>query len=259
MTIERAQLCAAEDLGQEMRRTIATRSVALGLGLSLWAGVSAAQIELSPEDVLNPGPRDEAVQKVQSGRIQGDVLYLDPDAPFQPDESIRIKLPDPPDDPAAESEMNRWITGLFYGAILVGIIALIIFQGGRIQVNFNRTGDRQRNGASDASGGAAGETILPEEGFLDRLAAMADRREALILLTGRALERAATANNMTLARAQTARDVVRAVPRAWQHRDVLSNLVRQAEIVHFGGRDLSEAAWQDCLAAARPMFGRVSA
>ncbi|MEM9139594.1 MAG: DUF4129 domain-containing protein [Pseudomonadota bacterium] len=239
-----------------MRRTIAIHTIAALLATGV---LGSAKADIAPEDVLDPGARNADVQRASAWtRAQTDVLYLDPDADFEPDESTRIKLPDPPKDPAEVRQTDRWVNGLIFGAILIGIILLIYFQGGRIQVNFNRTGEERRAGAAGRDT-QAGSDVLPEEGFLDRLAAMADRRLALILLTGRALERAASANDMTLARAQTARDVVRAVPRAWPHRDALAKLVRQAEVVHFGGRDITEDTWQDCLATAQPLFGRVAA
>lgn len=83
---------------------------------------------------------------------------------------------------------------------------------------------------------------------------MEDRRKALILLTGHALERAANMNDLRIARSQTARDVLRILPRQWPHRDAVRTLVREAEIVHFGGRDIAEETWQACLTAARPIF-----
>ena len=79
---------------------------------------------------------------------------------------------------------------------------------------------------------------------------------ALILLVSRALERAADQNQVRLGRAQTARDVVRVLPRGWPHLGALRGLVREAEIVHFGGRDISDEKWEECLAAAQPIFQR---
>ena len=69
-----------------------------------------------------------------------------------------------------------------------------------------------------------------------------------------ALERAAEANGLRLGRAQTARDVLRVLPRGWPHLDALRRLVREAEIVRFGGRDLAEEHWRACLESARPLF-----
>ena len=92
--------------------------------------------------------------------------------------------------------------------------------------------------------------------LLASLREMADRRQALILLVSRALERSADINQVRLGRAQTARDVLRILPRNWTHIAALRGLVREAEVVHFGGRDLSEERWQECFQAAEPIFRR---
>lgn len=236
---------------------------AIGRQRRLWSAVAfaltlsvPAAAQLSPDQIEETGPRDPAVtDSLRWERISDDMVYLDPNAPFEPDMDARIAIPEPPKTRDEEVEEARWTTGLIFGLILAIVIALFIWQGARISVGFNRTDDKRRREGTD-DGPSSSWDDLPEDGFLERLARMADRRAALILLTSRALERAAEANGINLSRAQTAREVVRTIPRDWRHRDGLNRLVRETEVVHFGGRDLPEARWQDCLALARPIFGR---
>ncbi|MEM7058780.1 MAG: hypothetical protein AAF557_14410 [Pseudomonadota bacterium] len=223
------------------------------LCLVLCAGSASAQI--SQEDLAPTGPRDEAVTDSMSWeRVDDDLIYLRPSAPFNPDGNLEIELPEKPKTEQEQNSSSRFRGFVIFGAILVAIIALFIWQGSRIQVGFGRRSEGNRQTSRTRADEETDVINSDLAGFLDRLAAMADRREALILLVNRALERAAHANSMTLGRAQTGRDVIRALPGAWRYRDTLRDLVRQAEIVHFGGRDISEDRWQECLSAAQPLF-----
>lgn len=229
--------------------------IAFVSGLLVWSAVAVAQ--MTPEDVEQVGQRDPDVQQaITWDRLQTEVIYLRPSAPFKPDEKVQIEVPDPPESPEEVSREAKWTWGTIFFLILVVIIAVFIMQGNRINVSFRNTEERTRSTPAKRTGRDAPTDLPPLDGFLDRLARMPDRREALILLVGRALEQAATANGLTLARAQTARDVVRVIPNRWSHREPLRKLVREAEIVHFGGRDISEDRWRDCLDLARPMFGQ---
>ena len=232
----------------------ARQAIVLCLGLSGAALAMPSSAQMTTDDLAPTGPRNEDVARaVRWERLQTDVTYLRPSADFKPDESVRITVPDPEPTEEEARRQVQWTVGLVFLAILLGIAYVFAQFGNRIQVSFRGTSERRRR---EVAGSRRGEPAraLPKEGFLERLAVMADRREALILLVSRALEQAAAANGLTLARAQTGRDVVRVVPPSWGHHDTLRRLVREAEIVHFGGRDLPEERWRDCLAAARPIF-----
>lgn len=218
-----------------------------------------ARADLLPEDVLDPGPANEPARgAVRWERGQTDVLYLRPEADFEPDGSIEIKIPEKPKQVEVVRSQNRWGTIVVFGLILAVLAYLIWRHGNAINVTFSAR--KEKKGTQAAEGGAVDPAaLLPKEGLLEYLAAMKDRREALILLTSEALERAAATNGVTLARAQTARDVVRVLPRSWMHLAAVRKLVRETEIAHFGGRDVSEDTWQACLDAARPLFSAAPA
>ncbi len=214
-----------------------------------------AYAQMSPDDVAQTGPRSEEVESaIAWERVDSEVLYLRPTADFKPGEDVRINIPEPPRDGEEAREQQRLSTGLIFGAILLAVLFLFFKFGNRIQVSFGSGRDRRRGSGEDADDGLPDIAIAGSHGLLDRIAAMADRREALILLTGHALERAARMNGVTLARAQTARDVLRVLPGSWTHMPAMRELVRETEIVHFGGRALAEDTWRACLAAARPLF-----
>ena len=224
-----------------------------------WPG-PAAFGQMTTEDLIDTGPPDPKVESAISWeRLQDDIKYLRPEAEFKPGENIQVVVPPRPASPDELETAARWSTGLIVLAIVVVVIVIFALFGNSINVSFGSTDEKRRIRSKAAEQSDVDLEDLPRDGLLERLASMPDRRRALILLTGHALNRAASANGVTLARAQTARDVLRVLPRQWRHMDAMRRLVREAEIVHFGGRDVSEETWADCLSAARPIFGPAGA
>ena len=224
-----------------------------------WSG-PVANAQMTTEDLIDPGPPDAEVERATGWeRIQDDVRYLRPEAAFKPGEDIRVVIPPKPAARDEAQAAEKWTTGLTVLAIVVAVLVIFAMFGNRINVSFGKTSEKRRAQPDDREQPDLATQDVPRDGLLDHLAAMPDRRRALIMLTGHALTRAAKDNGLTLARAQTARDVLRILPRQWHHMDAMRRLVREAEIVHFGGRDVSEQTWSDCLAAARPIFGTAGA
>ncbi|MEM6621669.1 MAG: DUF4129 domain-containing protein [Pseudomonadota bacterium] len=229
------------------------------LAVTLLAGPSAAQ--LSADDLADPGPVNEAYgDAIWRDSLSDEVLYIGPNAEFSTEDVPDLELSEEPGAAPATPEeirMQRWIWGAVFALILVALLVVIIMNGGGLTARFSTTDEKDRGEApEDRRTGPLGvaRDDSPIDQFLAKLGAMADRRQALILLVSRALEEAAGANQVRLGRAQTARDAVRALPQKWRHWDAMRGLVRQAELVHFGGRDLPEDRWRACLAAAGPIL-----
>lgn len=224
-----------------------------GLCLILFCATPAVA-QVTTDDLQDPGPRDPGVQS--AARWQGvddQIRYLRPGAAFSPDAEIEVRVPPRP-KPLASPGENRLGFGIIFGVILFVVVVAFFLYGNRINVSFGRTSEKRRD--SEEAEAAGADFLVGGTGnqSLEEIASIRDRRQALILMVSRALERAAGANDLRLARAQTARDVLRTLPRQWGHFAAMRRLVREAEIVHFGGRDISETTFQDCLAAARPIF-----
>ena len=246
------------------------RAIGVNLRYCLCLGVLAlplvcaggANAQLTERDFEQTGePNETYLEATKGHRLQTEVVYLKPDAGFKPDENVRIVVPESPEERAQGSATGtRWTLGIILGLLLAFVLWVVITQGGAIGVSFgsNTARDGRRGADDERPTDDELEAInrQPLDQFLASLRNMADRRQALILLVSRALERAADTNNVRLGRAQTARDVVRLLPRNWTHFGAMRGLVREAEIVHFGGRDLSEEKWQECFAAAEPIFQR---
>ena len=229
------------------------------LALALMVPGAVVHAQIPAEDLIDPGPRNAEVQEAMAWeRVDEKVIYLRPSANFNPDGSLEIAIPEKPKSDDAQDAEGRSTLIAIFAVILIVVLVIIFLQSSRIQVGFGKSREKTRAEQRTASPEAAAAMDADDRSFLDRIAAMADRREALILLVSRALERSAEMNAMTLGRAQTGRDVIRTLPQDWRHRETLRDLVRQAEVVHFGGRDISEDRWQDCLSAARPLFGTLA-
>jgi hypothetical protein len=211
----------------------------------------AGAASVHPADIESTGTPNAAYLDAVRGRgLQTEIAYLHAGATL-PDIG-GVAVPEAPELPDPGAERRNW--AIFFGVLLALILGFAVWHGRGISASFGAARDPRRAGAP-ADEAPAPTRDLPADAFLESLRAMPDRRRALILLVARALDRAAAANGLRLGRAQTARDVLRAVPRAWPHFETLRRLVAQAEIVHFGGRELAEEQWRACLERARPLLG----
>lgn len=232
--------------------------LALFLSISIFAPASA---EITEDDLESTGTPNSAYTDAIWGRnIQSEIVYIRPEVDFQADAKVKIKVPDPEQERELPVLSYRFILGVILVIILAVIVYVFIMNSNAVGVSFRKTGEARRSDAERAADGSTTDvSAQPLEQFLAGLAAMADKREALILLVSRALERAADLNGLRLARAQTARDVLRVLPSEWVHMKALRGLVREAEIVHFGGRDLTPEKWEECFSTAKPIFQRSTA
>lgn len=98
------------------------------------------------------------------------------------------------------------------------------------------------------------EEAVPAD-LLARLAAMADRRAALVLMLRHALLAAAGRAGVRLARADTEREAFARLPATLPGRAALSQLLREAELANYGGRPVTEAVFASCLDGARELIG----
>ena len=101
---------------------------------------------------------------------------------------------------------------------------------------------------------AAQDTVLGGDIFAI-IRSMADRRAAMVILLRTALMQAATTSGTRFARSDTERDALRRLPQSVLGRSILGDLLREAELAHYGGREVSEATLHACIDRARVLFG----
>ena len=145
---------------------------------------------------------------------------------------------------------------------LVAVIGLAMFFGnGGVLLSSAPRDVKKRQGEAPESwrtSDAAGEE-RPND-VLQRIAAMADRRQALVLLLRHCLLHAADVTGTRLFRSDTERAVFARLPATMPDRERLEHMLAEAELVHYGGRALQEGHFDMLLNSARALLsaGRLS-
>ena len=96
---------------------------------------------------------------------------------------------------------------------------------------------------------------LPSGDVFALIRGMADRRAAMVLLLRTSLMRAAEISETRFARSDTEREALRRLPKHLHGRPVLADLLQQAELAHYGGREVSADLLASHIDRARALFG----
>lgn len=218
------------------------------------APAQTATVEEVPVPIGESG--QDYAHAVRSDRIDTDMRYLADDITIEPPVPEPQGLP----DWLSDSSALFWLMIVIFAVMLLVTTSIGARYGGLPTATIeSRPQDRARPSRSRAHGSGGVLDMAadgPERAFPGDFLRIEDRRLALILLLNQALERTAEANSVSLSRSQTARGVLRALPQHWAHLPALRRLVREEELVRFGGRDIPEALFADCIEIARPLFGR---
>ena len=224
-------------------------SLALMIALS-GAGTAAAQtsapIPLEPE-IGESGAAYEAL--VRWRWVRTEVQYFEPDGPA-PDLNVRARVPRQEREGADPEEVN-WTAVMIFLAILLAIAALVARFG-----NLSVIGLRGLDDGKHGSTGRRDPTEPRAEHIeaLEAIRAIPDRAEALHRLLFGALVLAARAAGMRLDPSWNARDALRRIPKDWPHRSNLARLAQDAELVHFGGRPVTEDRFEEHVQAMVPVY-----
>lgn len=139
---------------------------------------------------------------------------------------------------------------------LVVIIGLVMFFGsGGVLLSSAPRDLKKRQGEAPESWHTSDASVeeRPND-FLQRIAAMADRRQALVLLLRHCLLHAADITGTRLFRSDTERAVFARLPATMPDRERLEHLLSEAELVHYGGRALQEGHFDTLLGSARALL-----
>lgn len=229
-------------------RTLFVRS----LLLSLLAGTVGAQEKETDRSFMRPTSESgsEFSQKARSRWQRTSAEYLKPDA------DPNLAKPNTPTD-WRKFEPSRSETRITAGIILAILIgALLLFWwnnrlGGSL---FSRQKAEGRIADPDDEGAVLLQAQSEGDISLSALAKITNPRDGIRALMVQALVRAAQQNDIALRRSLTTRDVLRRVPNTWQHRPALQDLVSRAELILFGGREISDEDYADALTRYRPLI-----
>lgn len=222
--------------------------LAVILGLS---GPPLAAQEQEGRVVIAPPVSDSGQVYRQSAAragIRSGIAYsdaFDPDAP-------------PPERPAPSFQPSKPVltgpVGIFVtlGLLFVGIFVWARFGGGGMLLAAAPAADRPRKRVPEGW-----EDSAPAGGpVLDRIAAMQDRRAALIHLLRQSLIHAADITDTRFARSDTERLALQRLPADLVRGSGLDRLTRVTELAHYGGREVDETQFSECLSLARALLAR---
>jgi len=132
-------------------------------------------------------------------------------------------------------------------AMVVGLIVLLIF----LFLKFGGAGGLLSSDPSDRPRKARGWGLTVGEGdeqdVMSTIRKMTNRREALILLLRHCLLRASLETDVNFKRSDTEREALARLPQSWRPLPKLSFILRETEMVHYGGRDISEESYNTAL------------
>lgn len=145
-------------------------------------------------------------------------------------------------------------------ALLATIIYLVWRYGAAIQVGLSANAEEGRTDAGEAVSGPV-LSAEPKALSIEDVLAMDDAARALGALQRLVLEAALSAMNASLQRSDTARAVLRRLPRDWKHYLPVADLVRRAERVRFAGDEIDRTGLEAAVESVRPVLqqsGRVA-
>lgn len=149
---------------------------------------------------------------------------------------------------------GNWAMLAVVGGLALALFLWLRFGGGGLLARMPAP-DRRPAQAPSAWNMAGTDDQLSGDALLTHIAAMPDRRAAMVRLLRHCLLHAAGATETRLARSDTERRALARLPEGFRLRPVLADLLARTELAHYGGRDVAEADFAASLSAARALLG----
>lgn len=158
----------------------------------------------------------------------------------------------------AESERSYELRG--EGSVPALAIIALLLAGLALWMRFGGSGallaaapksGRARQAAPESWALSEADQMADPRSLLEQIAAMPDRRAALVRLLHHCLLFAGDDSDTRFARADTERDAFRRLPQGWRFRQPLGDLLRATELAHYGGRAVDEGAFAEALETGR--------
>jgi len=136
-------------------------------------------------------------------------------------------------------------------AIVVGVICLLIFlflkfggAGGLLSADPSERAKKRRK---KKAWGLTAETEDVDD-VVAQIRAMTDRKAAMILLLRHCLLQASQETNVNFRRSDTEREALGRLPTSWRKFDLLGQILRATELVHYGGRAIGDDPFESIVA-----------
>jgi hypothetical protein len=173
-------------------------------------------------------------------------------AEVAPDTTSPPARPFTPPEPAVDGPVA--VVLVLVGLAVVIGLAMYFGNGGVLLSSAPREIGKRQGEAPESWRLSDGKAQERPSDVLQRIAGMADRRQALVLLLRHCLLHAADVTGTRLFRSDTERAVFARLPQTMPERERLEHLLAEAELVHYGGRTLAESRFDALLASARGLL-----
>ena len=151
------------------------------------------------------------------------------------------------------AQILLWLIWIAAAGIVIFIIYLVVRYGAAIQVGTRADAGEGRTG--DVIPGSAAALASEEKTpTLEAVLAIEDESIAIGALQRLVLETALAGMDARLRRSETARAVLRRLPRDWRHYDIVAALVRMAERVRYAGERLDRDGLIAAVDHVRPVI-----
>lgn len=223
------------------RRNLRRRRV-IAACLIFWAGSASAQ---DTTTFLDP-PHDPQVryqQVVPPGQADTDIRYVD-------ETDLDLITGDRPvvrDIPMPRVYLGDGGFGTFAVVIVIAALLFIFikFGAGGMLLQRDPSAPNKPRKRARAWGLTAQDQSVSD--IMTQIRGMASRRDALILLLRHCLLQAADETETNFRRADTEREALSRLPKTWRRHKQLHALMFQTELVHYGGRDIDDDAYEKAL------------
>ncbi|WP_373634858.1 hypothetical protein [Yoonia sp. SS1-5] len=217
------------------------RRFLLGFAFATAAGLVSAQDQttyLTPE--RDP---DSAYLAAVDGRgVSTDVRYVD-----ETDRDLLENNVEAAREPGRPVNFDGDGLGTFLVVLVVaGLLFLFLkFGAGGALLRADPNATKKPRKRARAWGLTAAEKSAAD--ILAQIRAMASRRDALILLLRHCLLQAADETETNFKRSDTEREALSRLPQKWRFYTQLQGLMFQTELVHYGGREIADDAYETAL------------
>ena len=241
--------------------TIRNVGLLAALFLAAWAQFSPAQAQVSSQQVeggdrqRSAAGAEYASQCLQNGLRCG-LIYGDASEKTEPASNttsspLQRRPLAIPREPVMSGPLA--VVVVFFG-LIVAIVLWLRFGNGGVLLSSAPREIKRRGEAPESWRTSAAEAAEGTSDFLERIAAMADRKQALVLLLRHCLLHAADITGTRLFRSDTERAVFARLPANLPDRDRLENLLTAVELVHYGGRSFADNHFGVLLTTARGLL-----
>ncbi len=206
--------------------------------------------QIFAKDVVAP-PRGEAsadyIEKAKALRINTELTYAETVTDIRPQREVTS---------VSTRSVPTINPNIFVVIAVIVILLIVLLKFGGTGTLLSRDPETQKRKTKAPENWHVQDGLEPDDRLklLNRLASMQDYRAGLVELLRYCLLFAAEQSDTILARSDTEREAYARVPQDWRKKPELGQLLRQTELVHYGGRDIEQSSYDRMIALGRDLL-----